>query len=131
MGKVAVAIPWRERLWANIRPVESGCWEWMGHVCPTTGYGQLWADGSAKRVHRLSYRSVFPHHDIDKLVLLHLCDNRRCCRPSHLLPGTQLENVRDMIGKGRAGLPHLRAKQREFLDAVRHNPKYTTFQSRG
>ena len=37
----------------------------------------------------------------DGLFLLHKCDFPPCCRPDHLTPGTQLDNMRDMISKGR------------------------------
>jgi hypothetical protein len=35
------------------------------------------------------------------LVVLHLCDNPPCCRPSHLRIGTPDENNTDMFAKGR------------------------------
>jgi hypothetical protein len=34
--------------------------------------------------------------------VLHRCDNRLCCNPAHLFVGTQRENIRDMMAKGRA-----------------------------
>lgn len=36
-------------------------------------------------------------------VLLHACDNPRCVNPDHLKPGTQSQNVRDCVRKGRHG----------------------------
>lgn len=38
----------------------------------------------------------------DAMKVLHECDNVKCVRPSHLFLGSQAENVRDMIAKGRA-----------------------------
>ena len=38
-----------------------------------------------------------------ELVLRHLCDNKPCCNPAHLLPGTASENVRDVIHAKREG----------------------------
>lgn len=35
-------------------------------------------------------------------VVMHTCDNRACCNPDHLELGTQADNVRDMMKKGRA-----------------------------
>jgi hypothetical protein len=99
---VARGLPWWERLWARIKLAPGDqCWEFQGHVCKTTGYGQLWHEGQARRAHRLAFISAYPHVDISDKVLLHTCDNRRCCRPNHLIPGSQRENVEDMVRKGR------------------------------
>ena len=34
-------------------------------------------------------------------IILHDCDNRRCCNPEHLRAGTHLENSRDAQARGR------------------------------
>lgn len=38
------------------------------------------------------------------LQVLHKCDNRKCCNPSHLFLGTQKDNIQDMISKGRKAI---------------------------
>lgn len=79
-----------------------GCWEWMGSL-DKDGYGSIRWKGVTYRSHRLAYKLANPGVRIAKMVLLHSCDNPKCCRPDHLSPGTQAENVADMVAKGRAG----------------------------
>lgn len=77
-----------------------GCWLWRGQA-NHEGYGFL-----NKRhyghwhPHRVAYE--FAHGPIPEgLVVRHACDNRMCCNPLHLLGGTQADNVRDAISRGR------------------------------
>ena len=51
--------------------------------------------------HRLSWELANGRKVPRRLKILHKCDNRACINPLHLVPGTQLENMRDMIAKGR------------------------------
>ena len=54
------------------------------------------------RAHRFSY--ILAHGPLDDgLLVLHLCDNRKCVRPDHLIAGTYRANPADMRAKGRSG----------------------------
>jgi HNH endonuclease len=46
---------------------------------------------------------ILDGHDIPRgMKILHRCDNPICVRPQHLFVGTQAENIKDMMNKGRA-----------------------------
>jgi hypothetical protein len=81
--------------WRNVRPLESGCWEWAGER--NGGYGRIRLDGRWKRMHRLTYELLigpFPNG----LISDHLCRNRWCVNPLHLEPVTYRENALRGIG---------------------------------
>lgn len=83
----------------EIDPV-SECWNWTAST--QGGYGQIKLPGTRRqiRAHRLSYlRNVGPIPE-GKMVL-HRCDNRRCCNPEHLFLGDAGGNARDMKSKDR------------------------------
>jgi hypothetical protein len=67
------------------------------------GYGVVFIPGEghvAKRVHRVAYRLAhghYPEHDG-----CHTCDNPSCYNPRHIFDGTDKDNFRDMIAKGRS-----------------------------
>jgi hypothetical protein len=86
------------RFWIKAR-IGDGCWEWQGSRS-TQGYGRFGVRGRNRQAHRVAYElwhGVSP----GELFVCHHCDNTRCIRPSHLFIGTQKDNVRDMIEKGR------------------------------
>ena len=94
-----------ERFWAKVdkagpvvRAELDACWVWTAH---TNRYGIFALHGRATRAHRVAFElanGAIP----DGLSVLHACDNPRCCNPSHLFLGTQLENVADREAKGRS-----------------------------
>jgi hypothetical protein len=78
------------------------CWLWTG-TPDVNGYGKLWwfdHTNKGKFAHRISWElhnGPIP----DGLFVLHSCDNPPCVNPKHLFLGTQLDNMRDMVAKGR------------------------------
>lgn len=78
----------------------SGCFLWVGGY-RTTGYGQFNFRGKrSEKAHRAAW--VLAHGDIPAgMHVLHHCDNPACVNVAHLFLGTALDNVRDMIAKGR------------------------------
>ncbi len=93
-----------EAFWEKVQ-VGEGCWNWQASV-DGGGYGTCPVKVPKTRqnvylkAHRFSWLlqvGGIPHG----LWVLHKCDNRRCVNPEHLFLGTSLDNVTDMIKKGR------------------------------
>ena len=91
-----------KRFWSKVDvPSSDECWEWVAGR-EANGYGSFW-DKRARRMrnaHIVAYLSLVG--EIPKgMCVLHRCDNRTCCNPSHLFLGTRLDNNRDRMNKGR------------------------------
>lgn len=74
------------------------CWEWIGNR-QNLGYGIVSFEGRFMLVHRLLYE--FEVGPIEKVQILHKCDNPACCRPAHLFSGSASDNMHDMWNKNR------------------------------
>jgi hypothetical protein len=88
------------RFWRKVQKTPSGCWEWGGarHL---QGYGFIKRkDGAQLRAHRVSYEIHYGPIP-DGFDVCHRCDNPPCVNPEHLFLGTDLDNMQDMIAKGR------------------------------
>lgn len=80
------------------------CWPWLGKVNPTDGRPYITVKGVKWLAYRLSWSLVFGEVP-EGLVLRHSCDNKTCCNPHHLIPGTQSENENDKYDRDRYGFP--------------------------
>jgi hypothetical protein len=99
-------VRWRAQLL-----VTGTCHVWMGAV-GSDGYGRI-----AIRNREDGPRTLTPHQVGARLgygpipagaAVLHDCEVRLCCRaePGHLRVGTQSENMRQAVARGRAVGPH-------------------------
>jgi hypothetical protein len=75
----------------------NSCWLWTRGK-NAKGYG-ICSEGL---VHRAVYKMTFGSIP-DGAYVLHKCDVRNCCNPDHLYAGSQKDNMRDMIERGRTG----------------------------
>lgn len=90
-----------------IKGSEDECWEYPHKN--NNGYGQLQACetleiGKYKRHHRYAHRmayELFKGPVPEGLNVCHHCDNPPCCNPAHLFAGTDDDNHKDKVSKGR------------------------------
>lgn len=90
-----------ERFWAKVKK-GSGCWEWQAGKFRANGYfyGAFKMNGKLKKAHRVSWELT--HGEIPfGMFVCHHCDNPPCVRPSHLFLGTNSDNQKDAVRKGR------------------------------
>lgn len=93
--------------WANVDKTpgqgpKGDCWEWTAGT-GKHGYGITVRRTLLGRKHLLAHRVAW------ELIngpipagkeMLHSCDNKICCNPGYLNPGTRLQNVHDAMANG-------------------------------
>lgn len=87
----------------SLRNPMTGCDEWQASRM-NSGYGQTWTIVNGRRTMTGAHRVSWEHHFgpiPGGLFVLHKCDNKICIRPDHLFLGTQMDNTKDKIKKGR------------------------------
>lgn len=88
----------QDLFWAKVRKTQT-CWIWLG--CKNNkGYGQVRRNNVTLLAHRYSY--ILTGRKLRSgTKLLHVCDVPLCVNPNHLRIGTQADNVKDAVNKGR------------------------------
>jgi len=87
-----------ERFHAKTEPEpNSGCWIWLGSR-DRQGYGYF---AISKRQIVKAHRFAVIGEQRRNEQVLHRCDNPSCVNPSHLFLGSNLDNRRDSLLKGR------------------------------
>ena len=87
-----------QRFWNKVNVLTpEECWEWQGSLRGDS-YGQLYAQGKHRSAHRFSF---FLANYYYPPVVRHKCDNRICVNPHHLEGGTQTDNMKDVVERGR------------------------------
>lgn len=73
------------------------CWDWTGSL-NSCGYGNFRL-GRVVSAHRVAWRLW--RSDPGICSVLHQCDRPSCVNPGHLFLGSQRDNMRDCVTKGR------------------------------
>jgi hypothetical protein len=102
--------------WDNVQML-GNCWEWQGEI-QRGGYGLFRWNGPKRTVHRIAWELTFGPIP-DGLLVLHECDNRACCNPSHLVLGTHKKNRNDQTTRGRDHFTHTKLSLEEGLELRR------------
>lgn len=84
--------------WEKVEKTNS-CWLWR-EATSLDGYGLFYINGTTEKAHRWIFFYLHPNAD-KTLFVCHRCDVRNCVNPDHLWLGTNLDNTRDSIAKGR------------------------------
>lgn len=74
------------------------CWPFRG-AKTKKGYGSIRVGKRTMHAHRLAF-TLDQGREPDGQVR-HSCDNPPCCNPRHLLEGSDADNKRDMVERGR------------------------------
>lgn len=108
-------------------PDAQGCRIFTGHKMKN-GYGTVRRNNPRRKVlaHRLAYELAYGAIP-EGMHVLHRCDVRSCCEPTHLFLGTNQDNIADRVAKGRShvmrGTDSPRAKlSAEAVSEIRSTP---------
>lgn len=88
------------RFWKKVQR-NKDCWLWLGGTFGSRKYGAFAYRGKRPGyAHRFSYEL---HHGPipEDRVVMHTCDTPACVNPAHLVLGSQRQNIRDAVEKGR------------------------------
>ena len=94
-----------DRFWSKVERVDDvlACWSWHGTILVARGYGQFVLCMNVRErkcaAHRIAFFLVTGEWPP---VVMHWCDVRTCCNPLHGRAGTNDDNMRDMVAKGRS-----------------------------
>lgn len=68
------------------------------------GYATAWVVVQGRRISTTLHRKVHLTHTGEwPEIVRHMCDNPRCIEPTHLIGGTQVDNMKDMYERNRQG----------------------------
>jgi hypothetical protein len=95
----------RERFWSRVDVREPDeCWPWDAGKT-SAGYGAMLVSGVSVLAHRVAF--FLENGSWPEPCGLHTCDHPWCVNPRNIVAGTQGDNMRDMVAKGRFVPPGL------------------------
>ena len=82
-------------------PTKDSCW------IPTTttrkgGRAKVSGPNGTERAHIAAFRLANGRYPRHGFIIMHTCDHQNCVNPAHFREGTQADNIRDMVQKGRS-----------------------------
>lgn len=88
------------RFWSSVdQRSHDDCWPWQRSV-NRWGYGRF--SYNYRKFHASRFALMASSRSLGRgLMALHSCDNPVCCNPKHLRWGTNADNVRDAVQRGR------------------------------
>ena len=81
------------------------CWEWKGKLNEKDGRPYFTIDGKRRPSYVIVLESFTGVKQKKGMVARHNCDNPICCSPHHLKWGSHQDNMDDMKGRDRHGVP--------------------------
>lgn len=118
-------IPVADRFWRYVdKRGPEECWPWLGVVYKKSGRGQIKKNRRTAKAYHVAWELENGQGFPQGLHARHSCDNPNCVNPSHIIPGTPAENVKDAFDRRRRGDPSkLLWPKRTHC---RHGHEYTT-----
>lgn len=87
-----------DNFWNRVaKSTDDECWEWTGRS--RKGYGLVDYHDHKYTAHRIAYYLYYGEYPKGKIVM-HLCNNKKCCNPSHLKLGTNRDNIQQAVKDG-------------------------------
>lgn len=111
----------RDKFWARVDKVGE-CWLWLAAKDPN-GYGRVGRSSKVELAHRVAYE-LETGDVLGTRHCMHKCDNPSCVRPTHLIAGTNYDNVQDCVRKGRQPKGEKRAHSKLTPNKVRNIREY-------
>lgn len=124
----------KTRFFSKVKEYDNGCWEWQG-AKSKLGYGVFSIGSTWVAAHRAMFYIRNGFLPDRSLVVMHDCENPKCCNPNHLVAGTIKQNgnyvgcieklkneIRNKPFFGKRGKDHVRwgmKHSKETIEAIR------------
>lgn len=93
----------KKRFWSKVKTGEKNdCWTWLAYKDKKWKYGVFGFNGKLYKAHRFAWFLTHGQMPDNNMLVCHKCDNPSCVNPHHLFLGTNDDNMKDMVSKGRS-----------------------------